>query len=142
MNTSLGRLIAILHRNKQMYLNARLKAYGITSAEVGILMSLYREEGRTQEELSQWLHIDKAATTRTVHALEEKGIILRKHDDRDRRCNRIYLTDKGKALESSVVPVVRGWSEHISKLAGEDTYNRLCSDLEAIFTALKEEPAQ
>ncbi|MCK9348999.1 MAG: hypothetical protein M0P41_08680, partial [Sphaerochaeta sp.] len=62
MNTSLGRLIAILHRNKQMYLNARLKAYGITSAEVGILMSLYRKEGRTQEELSQWLHIDKAAT--------------------------------------------------------------------------------
>ncbi len=142
MNTSLGRLVAILHRNNQMYLNAHLKEHGITSAEVGILMSLYREEGRTQEELSQWLHIDKAATTRTVHTLEEKGIIVRKHDERDRRCNRIYLTEKGKALEPSVVPVVRGWSEHINKLVGKDTYNRLCGDLESIFTALKEEPAQ
>nr|WP_319473946.1 MarR family transcriptional regulator [uncultured Sphaerochaeta sp.] len=142
MNTSLGRLVAILHRNNQMYLNAQLKKYDITSAEVGVLMSLFRKEDRTQEELSQWLHIDKAATTRTVHTLEEKGILIRKQDDHDRRCNRIFLTEKGKALQPKVAPVVRAWSEHISKIAGEETYTRLCNDLESIFTALKEEPAQ
>lgn len=142
MNTSLGRLVAILYRNNQMYLNSQLKRYGITSAEVGILMSLFRKEGKTQEELSQWLHIDKAATTRTVRTLEEKNFIIRKQDEHDRRCNRIFLTEQGKALEPRVAPVVRAWSEHISSLAGEETYARLCNDLEYIFDALKEDPAR
>ncbi|MXI87681.1 MarR family winged helix-turn-helix transcriptional regulator [Sphaerochaeta halotolerans] len=142
MNTSLGHLVAILHRNNQIYLNTHLKAYGITSAEVGVLMNLFKEEGKTQEELSKWLHIDKAATTRTVHTLEEKGIIIRKQDDRDHRCNRIFLTEKGKTLETKVVPVVLAWSDHISKITGKETYSRLCNDLASIFTSLKKEPIQ
>ncbi|MGE4453456.1 MAG: MarR family winged helix-turn-helix transcriptional regulator [Sphaerochaeta sp.] len=139
MYNSLGRLVAILHRNNQMYLNSHLKEWDITSAEVGILMNLFMEEGKTQEELSKWVHIDKAATTRTVHGLEEKGIIWRKQDSLDRRCNRIHLTQKGRELELHVIPVVRAWSEHIAHLVGEESYTSLCEGLESISRALDEE---
>ncbi|MGH0054524.1 MAG: MarR family winged helix-turn-helix transcriptional regulator [Sphaerochaetaceae bacterium] len=136
---SLGRLVAILHRNNQMYLNSHLKPWDITSGEVGILMRLYSKEGKTQEELSQWMHIDKAAITRTIHTLEEKGIIIRKQDSKDRRCNRIYLTEKGKQLEAEIVPIVRSWSEHISKIIGQEAYTMLCEELESLLSVLKKE---
>ena len=64
MKQSLGRLVAILHRRNIAYLNSVLKPYAITSAEVGIMRSLYKAEDRSQEELSLSLTIDKAAIVR------------------------------------------------------------------------------
>ncbi|MDD4574200.1 MAG: MarR family winged helix-turn-helix transcriptional regulator, partial [Sphaerochaeta sp.] len=61
---SIGRLIAILHRKSQIFTNKALKEFSLTSAEYPFLFALYHKEGQTQEELSSYLYIDKAATAR------------------------------------------------------------------------------
>ena len=132
MQQSLGRLVAILYRKKQMYVNTRLKDVGITSGEVGFLMSLYRKEAQTQEALCTALHIDKAAATRALHILEKKGYVYREQDSLDRRCKRIYLTNKARDIEKTVQTVMHRWSEIIAQSLGEERYQELCSILEQI----------
>lgn len=65
-------------------------------------MALQHHEGVTQEELTTIVSVDKAATTRTVKSLEEKGYLIRVQDEQDRRYNRIYSTDAAKRLADAV----------------------------------------
>lgn len=103
MKESVGRLVAILHRQAQIYMNHSLQPHDITASEYPFLMYLSRHDGAIQEEISVYLYIDKAATTRCIRSLEKKGFLVRHKDSGDRRCNRVFLTPRGKELE----PVLR-----------------------------------
>ncbi len=133
MEKSLGRLVAIVYRKNQIYLNAKLKELNLCSGESVFLRALFTEEGQTQEQLSLALHIDKAATARAVRSLEHKGFVLRKQDEQDRRCNRIYLTGQGRGLQDTVLAIYKSISTRMATLLGKDTYDDLCTGLETII---------
>ncbi|WP_332445963.1 MarR family winged helix-turn-helix transcriptional regulator [Sphaerochaeta sp.] len=139
MIPSLGRLIAILYRKNQIYLNTQLKPYNLTSGEVGLLMSLYQEEGQTQEALSAALNIDKAATARTVKVLEQKGYVNREQDTEDKRCNRIHLTENARVLQHDIVSVIQNWSRNIATFLGEKSYAELYSNIKNIIDYTQQE---
>lgn len=132
MYTSLARYLAILHRHNQRYLNQVLKPYSLTSGEVGFLMSLYQAEGQTQEELSTALVIDKAATARALKVLIDKGFVTRTQDERDKRCNRIHLTEHAKALEAELTNRVRRWNQNLTERLGKELYEQICANLASI----------
>lgn len=134
MQHSLSRLVAILHRSHAMYVNRMLKPLNITSGEVGFLMTLYQEEGRTQEQLSSILSIDKAAATRALSSLENKGYIQRQVNQQDKRCKCIYLTQKAKGLRQVITMEVGAWNFKAAKLIGEAAYQELCMNLETILS--------
>jgi DNA-binding MarR family transcriptional regulator len=77
MKSSVGRLVSILYRKNQVYLNGVLKPLNITAAEVPVLIHLFGRDGISQEELSSFLVIDKAATARVVQSLLDKGFYAR-----------------------------------------------------------------
>ncbi len=52
MQRSIGRLVSILYRKNQVYLNLVLKPINITAAELPILLHLYEDDHVSQEELS------------------------------------------------------------------------------------------
>lgn len=134
MQHSLSRLVAILHRSHAMYVNRVLKEWNITSGEVGFLMTLYQEEGRTQEQLSSILAIDKAAATRALTSLQTKGYIRRQVDASDKRCKCIFLTQKAKELRQPITQKVRSWNAKATELVGEEAYTQLCSNLQTILS--------
>lgn len=111
MKRSVGRLISILYRKNQIYLNAAMKPLNITTAEQPILMYLYRNDSVTQEEISAYLQVDKALTTRTVQSLLEKGLVTKKKDQKDKRCNKISLTQKGLDMREAMVEKFIGWNK-------------------------------
>ncbi len=85
MKRSVGRLISILYRKNQIYLNAAMKPLNITTAEQPILMYLYRHNAVTQEEISTYLQVDKALTARTVQSLIKKGLVTKEKDEKDKQ---------------------------------------------------------
>lgn len=111
MKRSVGRLISILYRKNQIYLNAAMKPLNITTAEQPILMYLYRHDAVSQEEISAYLQVDKALTTRTIQSLLEKGLVTKKKDEKDKRCNKISLTQKGQDMREAMVEKFVGWNK-------------------------------
>lgn len=93
-----GGLIAITHRKIQIYWNRELRKHNVTASEIPVLFQLYHEEGITQDEIALRQALDKSAVTRIIQSMIKKGFLERKKDADDRRCNRIFLTEKGKAL--------------------------------------------
>ncbi|MGI6144039.1 MAG: MarR family winged helix-turn-helix transcriptional regulator [bacterium] len=115
MQRSIGHLMSILHRQAQVYINRSLKEFNITSAEYAFLLYLYKKDGATQDELSSYLYVDRAATARAIKSLAAKGLIIKNKDSTDKRFNRIYLTDKAKGYREQIRQRVKRWSEFLSE---------------------------
>lgn len=139
MNGSIGKLVSILHRKAQSYYTRCLKAYDISSAEYPILLFLNREDGITQEEIVSELGIDKAAVTRILQSLMEKGMVERKKDTRDRRCNRIFLTAYGKETKAPVNQAKADWNAILTRHMSEEEKRELVRLLSLAIQNIKEE---
>ena len=130
MPRSIGRLISILYRKNQVYMNIALKKYGITSAEQPFLTSLYIRNGATQDDISSHLNIDKAATTRVIQSLMEKGYVTKEKDPNDKRCNRIYTTSKADDIKLEIIQQLWNWNDFLTEDMDEDSKDFVYSALE------------
>ncbi|NBK24562.1 MAG: MarR family transcriptional regulator [Spirochaetia bacterium] len=134
---SIGRLIAILHRQSQIYTNKALKKFSLTSSEYPFLFSLFQTEGQTQEELSSYLYIDKAATARVIKTLIAKGFVRKEQDEHDKRCNRIFLTEKAKQEQEDIHKCVMQWNSIITEDLDEETYQCICTGLQTMVAQVE-----
>jgi DNA-binding MarR family transcriptional regulator len=130
MEKSVGRLISILYRKNLAYLNTALRPLGLTSAEQPFLLALYRQNGLSQEELSAYLSIDKAATARAVYSLAQKGYVNKEKDCADKRYNRITLTEKALAVRPQILEKLHAWSSFVSEGESEQDMDTLFAVLE------------
>lgn len=115
IQTNVGRLISILHRNAQMFHNQQLKDLNISASEFPFLMYLNSIDGVTQETFAQFYGMDKAAVTRTIQSLEEKELVYRAKNKEDLRCNHIYLTDKARLILPELKERVDRWSAYLKE---------------------------
>ena len=102
MANCVGRVMTRLARKCQIAVGNALQQYNLTAAEEPFLMSVLNNEGLTQEALTAYVGVDKAAASRTVRSLEEKGFLVRVQDPKDKRQNRVYPTDKAREVGPKV----------------------------------------
>jgi MarR family transcriptional regulator, organic hydroperoxide resistance regulator len=127
---SIGRIVGILNRHFQTYINLRLKNIDIGFSEYIFLINLYDNEGINQEELSSMLFIDKAATARAIKLLEEKGFLTRKTYEKDKRVKKLYLTDKGREYKEYIYLCLEKWVDFTTKGMDKETIDIVMNGLE------------
>ena len=81
-----------------MNLDRELKDYNIRAGQVPILRILDEEDGISQEEIKQVLHMDKGALAKTIKPLITQGYIIREKTPEDRRVYSVTLTKKGRQI--------------------------------------------
>ena len=80
-----------------------------------LLCKLWRADGLTQVELCNKLNCEAPTHTNMLSALEKKEPIMRKKDPDDKRTNRIYLTEAGKTMETSVTEMWKNQQDRLLK---------------------------
>lgn len=115
MKDNPGKLISSVHRKSLIFWSHALREYDISSSEYPILIILNEKEGFAQDEIARKLNLDKSGITRTMKSLLDKGFIERKKDRDDLRCNRIYLTEKGKQSWEPIQNAIQTWNEITEK---------------------------
>ncbi len=95
MNSQMGRL-------HKAILAEKLKSIGITYGQVGFIMQATRFPGRSQDELSTVLSVDKAATARAVAKLVKQGLLYREENPVNKRQKLVYPTEKAMALRENL----------------------------------------
>lgn len=108
---SIGKYISIIYRQAQCYINKKLEPYGIGSGQFIFLNILYHKDGIRQEEIADFLDIDKGTTARAIKRLEEQGYIYRKMDSKDHRAQLVFLTQKAKDIEEDIYKILKSWTE-------------------------------
>ncbi|CAM3132987.1 MarR family winged helix-turn-helix transcriptional regulator [Vibrio neptunius] len=103
--SSFGWLINVVANDAAKTLDTELKKHGLTLALWPTLMCLWEEEGVTQRDIAQKSKVENSTTTRTLDKLESLGLVERHPDPNSRRAFRIYLTNEGRALKDTLVPI-------------------------------------
>lgn len=79
-------------------LAARIKPLGLTTGTFPALLELWDTDGLTQKQLVDRLDIEQATMANTLARMERDGLVVRKKDTNDGRVQRIWLTDRARAL--------------------------------------------
>jgi MarR family transcriptional regulator for hemolysin len=80
------------------YIEHRAKGRGTTRAQWIVLFRLREQEGLSQVDLAEVLELQPISLVRLLDRLVEHGLLQRRHDPRDRRANRLFLTQAGRQL--------------------------------------------
>ena len=103
--SSFGWMINVIANKASKDFDAELKKHGLTIALWPTLMCLWEEEGITQRDIAAKSKVENSTTTRTLDKLEKLALVERRDDPNSRRSFRIFLTEKGKALETELIPI-------------------------------------
>jgi len=93
--------------------NHLLQDVNLHVGQDNLLCKLWTKDGVTQVELCEQLKCEPPTVTNMVKALEQKGLVYRQKDEKDRRVTRIYLTTEGLNLKE---PVQERWGKQQDKL--------------------------
>ena len=101
-------LFALLHstmKKMRKLADGELYAFGISHAEMRILMVIYHIGECSQEEMTALLGVDRSNVGRSLKKLEKEGYIVRTKDDRDGRAYRVLLTEKGWSARDRLLEI-------------------------------------
>ena len=103
-----GHLIRKLHQQSTSVFQDRMKASGfdLTSVQFAALNTLDTNEGLDQATVAQRIAYDRATIGAVIKRLEQKGFVMRRRDQADRRAFKLELTEQGKALLEELRPIV------------------------------------
>lgn len=135
---TIGFLIADVSRMLRRVYDRRVRPLGLTRSQWQVLVHLDRMEGASQSELAAVLEIEKATLGRFIAALERKGWVERRVDERDLRARRLYIAPALRPLLDEMWALAR--SVRADALAGVEPaeIERLADTLGSIKANLTE----
>ena len=80
----------------------RARATGMTRAQWIILIWVKRKPGVTQNELACLVEVEPITVARLIDRLENRGLVERRHDPKDRRLRRLHLTEAAEPLMAEI----------------------------------------
>jgi MarR family transcriptional regulator, organic hydroperoxide resistance regulator len=113
-------------------IKSKLEPYNLAPEQNLIMMLLWEQEGLTQYQLVEYLNKDKTNIARMASSLESKGFITKVHCQNDRRSVKLYLTEKGKSLGKSVIPIL----EEFNSIVTSGITDEELAQLERILTKM------
>lgn len=115
MKDHLFKRFFIIQRLHFRLLQEELEKQDIHPGQPPMLMLVEHSEGITQNEIAEKLNIRAATVAIMLRRMERAGLIERKHDEKDKRVQHVFLTEKGR----NVCRILKEQAEKIEKIATE-----------------------
>lgn len=95
-------LISYLYRTLQKKFARELAPYNLGWGHFAILMAVYEQEGRSQDDIALSRGFDKTMVAKSIVKLEDEELIYRQIDPDDKRVKRLYITELGWILQNEM----------------------------------------
>src|SRR3954469_13982967 len=96
-----GKASTAIARRLQKKFN--MAGINLTIEQWSVLYQLWKENGKSQQELCSATFRDKPSITRLVDNLEKLNLVKRVPDEKDRRINNVFLTKNAQTLEEQTM---------------------------------------
>ena len=106
------------HAISRMY-NQQAMKYGGTMSIGFALLNSHAEEGTPATKIGPLMGLEARSLTRLLKSMEEKGLIVRKTDETDKRSVRILLTREGKKRREKARETVLRFNEAVREVVPE-----------------------
>lgn len=106
----MNRYLGIYRRCELYYIREELEKYGLQSLE-GRLLPLMKDKCMSQEELGYMMNLDKGRIARAVSLMEEKGLVRRHVNEKNRRQKLVSLSEAGEDMLRSIETIYQKWDK-------------------------------
>lgn len=103
---SIGYRLKLLGQLGTRRLQEGLEPFGLTPFHWLVLCCLWQEDGLATSSIGDKLQQVGGTLTGVIDRMEERDLVRRERDTRDRRIWRIWLTDAGRELQDVLPPLV------------------------------------
>ena len=104
---NLGYRIKLLSQLLGRTFQERLEPFGLTLGHWLVLCCLWEEDGLATSAIGERLKQVGGTLTGVLDRMEERGLVRREQNPRDRRVWHIWLTPAGKELQEILPPIAR-----------------------------------
>lgn len=87
--------ISLLHRLRVQQL---LADTGVWGSQIPILLHVERNPGCTQTDIAEHLGVSSPSIATSIKRLQKAGMLEKRADETDMRCNHIELTERGRSI--------------------------------------------
>ena len=109
-----------------------LRPIGLTSGQFSLLTSLNRPEPPSIGSVAALLAMDRTTLTANLKPLERRGLVETTVDPADRRGRRLTLTQAGRSLLQSAMPVWKRTQDEAERLLSQTDVGILRAGLRAL----------
>jgi MarR family transcriptional regulator, transcriptional regulator for hemolysin len=120
------------------YIDHRAKQRGTTRAQWIVLFRLRQQEGLSQVDLAEVLELQPISLVRLLDRLVEHRLLERRHDPKDRRANRLFLTEKGRRLVDDLDSLREAIATDVLEKVSEEAIETSLTTLREIKDRIKE----
>jgi DNA-binding MarR family transcriptional regulator len=113
-----------------------LAPVGLEPKEFALMRAVSSAEGRTQQALAGSLEIPASRMVALVDTLEERGLIERRHNPRDRRARELYLTPSGAELLGRAFALAAGLEGELCSGLSDEEREQLIELLQRVGVTL------
>ena len=120
-------------------LSVALQPFDLKPAQLDVLMNLYRHPGMSQHDLARKLLVGRSNITMLLPQLEQRALVRRDSDEKDRRVLRLYLSQSGEALLMRALEVHMALIEKVMATSSSADCDFVAEHMRRISEALKVE---
>lgn len=138
--STINKQLKMIHNAFEERRNRHLLKYNLTSSQMDVIFYLkfHENEKVHQREIEKWFRLKNPTVTGLLNRLEEKGFIIRKTNEADKRFRLIELTEKSRCMMEEMYMEMQQMDERIySCMTGEER-RQLSSLLERILNSVSE----
>ena len=95
------------------------------SFQQAVALAIIDKSGMKMSRLTKMLGIDNSTTTRLIDGLEKKGLVKRRRDDFDSRSLKVFLTNSGEKIYTSIELQLEKISYEIEKQLNEKNKEKI-----------------
>jgi DNA-binding MarR family transcriptional regulator len=124
-----------LHRRHML---TTLAEHGFHLGQAWCLRELSENDGITQRDLAEALHLARPTVTRMLQGMEKAGLVARSADENDQRLVRVTLTAAGRKLEGEMRRISADYVEQTIGTLSERDRRELARLLEELAASIAE----
>ncbi len=117
LNKQVGMFLNLVHNRFKQYVAGIFESQGfnITPEQFLVMDTLWDEGVLTQQQIADYLLKDKNSVVKLVDGLEERKLVRRASNPKDRRQNLIEVTEYAKSIQGKVTGLAMDAVDHIIK---------------------------
>ena len=137
---TLGMLIGQVHRlsTKRFVQNSHTYGLEISLDQWLVLGPVWKNDGISQKDIAEYCGKDKTSVTKIIDTLEKKNLVVRVTDQLDHRVKRVVLSQKGRELFLSALPVMAQTRDELRSGISDKEIEALKSILNKIYKNLND----
>lgn len=110
-----GYLVRRLHQIHSAIFLDECQGFGVTAVQYGLLSAIRFFPGSDQKTLGAEVGLDRTNVADVIERLAERGLVVRKRNDKDRRSKDVFLTSEGEALVDAMYAHMQRAQERLMK---------------------------